>query len=111
MASTKSKEKNHSSFFGAIGMGAAAGAFVGAAVVIAYGLTVVSSAGATLAARAALMGALGGVAASIGMRHKQRKTEKALDEKEDQLQIQQKEIVELKIEVALAKQREGERRA
>ena len=87
--------------------------FVGAAVIIAYGLTVVSSvgagAGAALAARAALMGALGGVAASIGTRHKQRKTEKALDEKEEQLQTQQKEIEGLNIEVALAKQREGKR--
>lgn len=96
MASSKSNEKNHSSFFGAIGMGAATGAFVGAAVVIAYGLTVASSvgasAGATLAARAALISALGGVATSIRMRHQLRKIEKALDEKEEQLQTQHKRL-------------------
>lgn len=96
MKRSHSANKNHSSILGVIGIGAATGAFVGLAAVVGYGLVVTKSAVAVLAARTALIGALGGAASSLVMRREQRRIEIALEEKEEQLHEQEEKVSKLK---------------
>ena len=74
--------------FSTIGIGAAVGALAGVGALVAYGVIVTKSKVAMLAAEAALIAGLGGVASGLVMRRDNKRLEKALAEAETKAENQ-----------------------
>ena len=88
MAKSSVKYKASPGLISTIGIGAATGALAGVGALVVYGLVVTKSKVAMLAAEAALIAGLGGIASGLVMRRDNKRLEKALAEAETKAENQ-----------------------